>query len=164
MGGFRRRLVVLVVGLGIAPLASCSKPSSAKPAQADPPRAAGAPGAPGAAKPDDDLAQGQKMLDMVERSNAMMRQPYDDEQRRLADQTTRLTKLIDDAEALIDAGDLDRAELKAAAVHWTPDATRGDLSEPDRVLVRQYDEQRETLLRIIRRKGGKAFQPCPPSP
>src|SRR5262249_54275707 len=139
MGGIRRAIVLLVANLAAAALASCSKPSSAKPSQGDPPRSASAPApaaagnaapAPAPAKADDDLAERQQVLDIVEHSNALMMKPYEDEQRRLADKTARLDKLIDDTEALIDAGDLDRAELKAAAIHWEPDATRGDLSEP----------------------------------
>jgi hypothetical protein len=51
-----------------------------------------------------------------------------------------------DIQGLLDAGQLDKAEVALAGIFWRP-VTPG--SHVDRDFVRQYDERREALAKII---------------
>jgi len=73
-----------------------------------------------------------------------------------AGQRARLDKLIAEVESFVDAGQLDRAELKAASIRWQPDPTRSKISETEAKLIQQYDERRETVLRVIQRMRAKS--------
>jgi len=73
-----------------------------------------------------------------------------------AGQRDRLEKLIAEVEALVDAGQLDRAELKAASIRWQPDSTRSMISDSEAKLIQQYDERRETITRVIQRMRAKS--------
>ena len=73
-----------------------------------------------------------------------------------AGQRDRLEKLIAEVEALVDAGQLDRAELKAASIRWQPDQARSMISESEAKLIQQYDERRETITRVIQRMRAKS--------
>ncbi|HWO25330.1 MAG TPA: hypothetical protein VNO30_41605 [Kofleriaceae bacterium] len=73
-----------------------------------------------------------------------------------AGQRAQLEKLSAEVEALVDAGQLDRAELKAASIRWQPDSTRSKISESEAKLIQQYDERRETIVRVIQRMRAKS--------
>jgi hypothetical protein len=75
------------------------------------------------------------------------------QQQRQQQQIAKLDQVGRDVEALVTSGDLDRAELRANEMHWQPDAMKAD---NDDVLLKQYDDRREALLKVIQRKRGRA--------
>ncbi len=78
-----------------------------------------------------------------------------EEREQKASQTEKLEQLIKEAQTLIADGDLDRAEMKVADIQWQPDPTRSMISDTDALLIKQYDERRETLKQVILRKRAK---------
>jgi hypothetical protein len=102
---------------------------------------------------------GQQVLanakDGLAAAQALAEQEHADADKRLQ----QLDQTIRDVEALIDAGQLDRAEIRAASVRWQPDPTRSMISDTDAELIKQYDDRRETLMRVIRRKRAATTSP-----
>ena len=98
---------------------------------------------------DDPLESLQRVADHAEKLAAA-------ERTAAAGQRAQLEKLIAEVEALVDAGQLDRAELKAANIRWQPDSTRSKISESEAKLIQQYDERRETIMRVIQRVRAKS--------
>jgi hypothetical protein len=79
------------------------------------------------------------------------------ERRQHNAQAQELAKKLDEVARLIDAGQLDRAEILAADIQWQPDTSRSQLSDADQEMIKQYTTRREAVLAVIQRKR----KPCP---
>jgi hypothetical protein len=74
------------------------------------------------------------------------------EQKAGEDQQRTIEREIREVQDLIAAGDLDKAEAKLSNVYWKPDPARSMISDSTKELMRQYDERRQALAKIIERK------------
>jgi Spy/CpxP family protein refolding chaperone len=97
----------------------------------------------------DDLAEPMNQLKEVRDYAAKEARREEDRDKQ---QTERLAQTWSDVQRLIAEGNLDQAELRAAEIRWQPDSSRSQISETDAKLIQQYDEQRETALRVIKNK------------
>jgi hypothetical protein len=88
---------------------------------------------------------------------AVAREMADAEKQDKDTQRGKLEQRIAVVEQLIDAGQLDRAEVAASGIQWQPDATRSQRSETEATLMAQYAQRRDALLAVIHRK----LKPCP---
>ena len=73
------------------------------------------------------------------------------EQKAGEDQQQVLEKAIRDVQDLIAAGDLNKAEAKLTTIYWKPDPSRSMISDSNKELMRQYDERRQALAKVIER-------------
>jgi hypothetical protein len=76
----------------------------------------------------------------------------EEEQKAGSDQKAALERDIRQVQALIASDELDQAEALLSNVHWKPDPARSMVSDSAKELIRQYDERRQALQKVIDRK------------
>ncbi|NUP09769.1 MAG: hypothetical protein HOW73_27300 [Polyangiaceae bacterium] len=77
----------------------------------------------------------------------------DDESSAHDKQIRNLDGKIKEVQKAIESGDLDTAEAKLVDIRWKP-SHPGMLPEGEKELIKQYDESRESLSALIKRKRG----------
>jgi len=75
----------------------------------------------------------------------------DEEKNEHQGQIQQLERKIGEVQSAIAAGDYDKAEAKVVDIYWKPPHP-GMLTEGEKALMKQYDERRQALSDLIKRK------------